>query len=52
MQGEKKALVTFNQFYTSDSYQDAVIKQLRLSLVDGRWLIEEEKVLGPLKIRK
>jgi len=52
MQGEKKALVTFNQFYTSDSYQDAVIKQLRLILVDGRWLIEEEKVLGPLKIRK
>lgn len=52
MQGDKKALVTFNQFYTSDSYQDAVIKQLRLILVDGRWLIEEEKVLGPLKIRK
>lgn len=52
IQGDNKALVTFNQFYTSDTYQDAVIKQLRLILVDDRWLIEEEKVLGPLKIRK
>lgn len=52
MQGERKALVTFNQFYTSDSFQDAVIKQLKLILMDGRWLIEEEKVLGPLKIKK
>lgn len=52
IQSEKKALVTFNQFYTSDSYQDAVIKQLKFILVDGRWQIDEEKVLGPLKIRK
>jgi outer membrane protein assembly factor BamE len=52
IQGEKRALVTFNQFYSSDSYQDAVIKQLKFVLVDGRWLIEEEKVLGPLKIKK
>ncbi|NWG39669.1 MAG: outer membrane protein assembly factor BamE [Hydrogenophilaceae bacterium] len=52
IQGEDKALVIFNQLYRSDSYQDAVIKQLKFVLVDGRWLIEEEKVLGPLKVRK
>jgi outer membrane protein assembly factor BamE len=52
IQGEKKALVTFNQFYTSDTYQDAVIKQLRFVLANGHWLIEEEAVLGPLKIKK
>lgn len=52
IQGEKKALAIFNQLYKSDSYQDAVVKQLKFILVNNRWLIEEEKVLGPLKIRK
>lgn len=52
MQGDKKAVVTFNQYYRSDTYQDAVIKQLKFALEAGRWLIEEEKVLGPLRIEK
>lgn len=52
LQGDKKALVTFNQFYRSDTYEDAVIKQLKFALINDRWLIEEEKVLGPLRIRK
>lgn len=52
LQSDKKALVTFNQFYRSDSYEDAVIKQLKFALINDRWLIEEEKVLGPLRIRK
>ena len=49
MVGEDKAQVSFRQFYRSDSYQDAVIKQLKLVRVDNLWLIEEEKVLAPLK---
>lgn len=43
------ATVTFNQFYRSDSYQDAVVKQLRLVARDGRWLIVQEKVLSILR---
>ena len=43
------ALVTFNQFYRSDSYRDAVVKQLRLVEREGRWLIVEEKVLSILR---
>ncbi len=42
------ATVTFNQFYRSDSYRDAVVKQLRMVERDGRWLIVEEKVLSVL----
>lgn len=52
IQAEKKALAIFNQLYKSDSYQDAVVKQLKFILINDRWLIEEEKVLGPLKIKK
>jgi len=37
---------TFNQFYRSDKYRDAVVKQLRLAERDGRWLIVEEKVVS------
>lgn len=51
MVGEDKAQVSFRQFYRSDSYQDAVIKQLKLVRVDNLWLIEEEKVLAPLKVK-
>lgn len=40
--------VTFNQFYRSDSYRDAVVKQLRMTERDGRWLIVDEKVLSVL----
>lgn len=43
------ATVTFNQFYRSDSYRDAVVKQLRLVARDGRWLIVQEKVLSILR---
>jgi outer membrane protein assembly factor BamE len=43
------ATVTFNQFYRSDSYRDAVVKQLRMVERDGRWLIVEEKVLSTLR---
>ncbi len=42
------ATVTFNQFYRSDSYRDAVVKQVRLAEHGGRWLIVEEKVLSVL----
>ncbi|MFP5382184.1 MAG: outer membrane protein assembly factor BamE [Gammaproteobacteria bacterium] len=43
------ATVTFNQFYRSDRYRDAVVKQLRLVERDGRWRIIEEKVLSILR---
>lgn len=43
------AIVTFNQFYRSESYRDAVVKQLRMVERDGRWLIVEEKVLSILR---
>lgn len=43
------ARVTFNQFYRSDTYRDAVVKQLRLVERDGRWLIAEEKVVSALR---
>ncbi len=46
------ATVTFNQFYRSESYRDAVVKQLRMTESDGRWLIVEEKVLSMLKNAK
>ena len=42
------ALVTFNQFYRSDRYSDAVVKQLRMVQQEGRWVILEEKVLSTL----
>jgi outer membrane protein assembly factor BamE len=40
--------VTFNQFYRSDQYRDAVVKQLRMAEREGRWLIVDEKVLSVL----
>lgn len=46
------AVVTFNQYYRSDTYQDAVRKQLRMVERDGRWLIIEERVLSILRGRK
>lgn len=50
--GEDRAQVSFRQFYRSDSYQDAVIKQLKFVRVDNLWLIEEERVLAPIKVKK
>lgn len=49
---EDRAQVSFRQFYRSDSYQDAVIKQVKFVRVDNLWLIEEEKVLAPIKAKK
>ena len=46
---EDRAQVSFRQFYRSDSYRDAVIKQLKFVRVDNRWLIEEENVLSTIK---
>jgi outer membrane protein assembly factor BamE len=46
------ATVTFNQFYRSDRYRDAVVKQLRLALRDGRWQIIEERVVSPLRVKR
>ncbi len=46
---EDRAQVSFRQFYRSDSYRDAVIKQLVFVRVDSRWLIEEENVLSTIK---
>jgi outer membrane protein assembly factor BamE len=49
---EDRAQVSFRQFYRSETYQDAVIKQLKFVRVDNLWLIEEEKVLAPIKVKK
>lgn len=46
---EGAATVTFNQVYRSDSYRDAVVKQLLMVERDGRWLIVGEKVLSTLR---
>ncbi|MDO9468255.1 MAG: outer membrane protein assembly factor BamE [Thiobacillus sp.] len=47
--GGEGVTVTFNQFYRSDRYRDAVVKQLRMVERDGRWLIAEEKVVSILR---
>jgi len=49
---EYRAQVSFRQFYRSEAYQDAVIKQIKFVRVDNLWLIEEEKVLAPIKVKK
>lgn len=46
---EGTATVTFKQFFRSDAYRDAVLKQLLMVERDGRWLIVEEKVLTTLR---
>lgn len=43
------AQLTFNQFYRSENYRDAVVKQIRMIEQQGRWLIVEEKVLSVLR---
>jgi outer membrane protein assembly factor BamE len=52
MASDGSALVTFNQYYRSDSYRDAVVKQITMVRRDGRWLITEERVLSTLRPRK
>jgi len=46
------SVVTFNQYYRSDTYQDAVRKQLRMVEREGSWLIIEERVLSILRGKK
>lgn len=46
---EGGAVVTFNQFYRSDSYRDAVRKQIVMAKENGRWLILQEQVLNVLQ---
>lgn len=48
-QGEDRAVVRFRQYYRSDTYRDAVHKQLVFVRIGDRWLIEEEKALAPIK---
>ncbi len=45
---EGAVTLTFNQYYRSGSYRDAVVKQLLMIERNGRWLIAEEKVLSIL----
>ncbi|MDP2266374.1 MAG: outer membrane protein assembly factor BamE [Thiobacillus sp.] len=45
---EGAVTLTFNQYYRSGNYRDAVVKQLLMVERDGRWLIVEEKVLSTL----
>ena len=52
MASDGSALVTFNQYYRSDSYRDAVVKQIRMVQRDGRWLITDERVLSTLRPKK
>jgi len=47
--GDDSATVTFKQYYRSDTYHDAVVKQLRMVERGDRWLIAEENVLSVLK---
>jgi hypothetical protein len=47
--GADSVTVTFNQFYQSGAYRDAVVKQLRMVERNGRWLIAEEKVVSILR---
>lgn len=47
--GADGVTVTFNQFYKSGAYRDAVVKRLRMVERDGRWLIAEEKVVSILR---
>ncbi|MEW6132318.1 MAG: outer membrane protein assembly factor BamE [Pseudomonadota bacterium] len=45
---EDRAQISFRQFYRSDTYRDAVRKQLKFVRIGGKWLIEEENVLGSI----
>jgi len=52
MAPDGSALVTFNQYYRSDSYRDAVVKQIKMVQRGGRWMITEERVLSTLRPKK
>ena len=43
------ALVTFNQYYKSQNYNDTLVKQIKLAQRNGRWLIVDEHVVSILQ---
>lgn len=45
---KNQAIAQFVQHYRSSTYKDKVLKQLQLTLQDGRWLINSERVLQQL----
>ena len=49
MAADGHALVTFNQYYRSKNYNDALVKQIKLTQRDGRWLIVDEQVVSTLQ---
>ena len=46
---KQQALAEFIQDYKSSNYQDKVLKQMRLTFKNDRWLITSEEVLKKLK---
>lgn len=52
LSSDGSALVTLNQYYRSDNYRDAVVKQITLVQQAGRWLISEERVASILRPQK
>lgn len=52
MAADGHALVTFNQYYRSKNYSDALVKQIKLAQREGRWLIVDEQVISSLQAPK
>ena len=52
MTADGQALVTFNQYYRSKNYSDALVKQIKLAQREGRWVIVDEQVLSALQAPK
>ena len=52
MAADGHALVTFNQYYRSKNYSDALVKQIKLAQREGRWLIVDEQVISTLQAPK
>lgn len=52
MAADGHALVTFNQYYRSKNYSDALVKQIKLAQREGRWLIVDEQVVSTLQAPK
>jgi len=52
MQDATHATTTFHQDYRSSVYKDIVYKTLYWKEVDGKWVIEKEKVEGPGKAKQ
>lgn len=52
MTSDGHALVTFNQYYRSKNYSDALVKEIKLAPREGRWLIVDERVISTLEAPK